>query len=64
MKNNTAPATLEMQALGRIEKKLDGLDGRMDGMERRASVAGTVSGSLAGGIVASAIYLIKAKMGW
>ena len=62
------PATLELQALARIEKKVDGVAGCLEGIERRAAlvgaVAGGVSGGLAGGIVSTAIFYIKAKMGW
>ncbi|GFK94436.1 hypothetical protein NNJEOMEG_02281 [Fundidesulfovibrio magnetotacticus] len=58
-----------MQALARIEDKLDTLDVRLDGMERRAmtagAVAGGISGGLVGGVVTTAVLYIKAKfLGW
>lgn len=62
------PATPEMQALARIEKKVDGVSESLSGIERRAAVAGAVaggvSGGLTGGIVATAIMYIKIKLGW
>jgi len=62
------PATPEMQALARIEKKVDGVSESLSGMERRAAVAGAVaggvSGGLTGGIVATAVLYIKIKLGF
>lgn len=62
------PATPEMQALSRIETKVDGVAGCLKNIERRAAVvgavAGGVSGGLVGGIVSTAILSIKIKMGW
>ena len=61
-------ATPEMEALSRIETKVDGVAGCLKNMERRAAVAGAVaggvSGGLTGGIVATAVLYIKIKMGW
>jgi len=61
-------STPEMQALSRIETKVDGVAGSLKNIERRAVVAGAVaggfSGGLVGGIVSTAILSIKIKMGW
>lgn len=53
--------TPELALLYRIDHKLDALDARMGGMERRAVVAGAVAGGVSGGVVAVAIGYIKAK---
>ncbi|MFZ5427094.1 MAG: hypothetical protein ACOZEN_08965 [Thermodesulfobacteriota bacterium] len=62
------PATPEMQVLARIEKKVDCVAECLEGMERRAAVAGAVAGSvsggLTGGIVATAVLYIKLKLGF
>lgn len=42
-----------------IKARLDGIDGRLRGVEKQAAV----SGALSGGIVAVCIGLIKARLG-
>ncbi|WP_027181638.1 hypothetical protein [Oleidesulfovibrio alaskensis] len=64
----TEARTQELMLLERMDAKLDALDKRMDGMDRRAASAGAVAGGVAGGItgalVASSIAYIKATLGW
>ena len=59
-----AGETTEVALLRRIDGKMDTVVGRLDAVERRATVAGACSGSLAGGVVALTIGYIRAKMGW
>ena len=54
----------ELALLRRIDGKVDHLTTRLDAVDRRAAIAGAMSGSLAGGVVSLAIGYIRAKMGW
>ncbi|MBI4804450.1 MAG: hypothetical protein HY795_04360 [Desulfovibrio sp.] len=56
-------AQTELELLRSIDGKVDSLGDRLDSVNRRAVVAGGLSGSLAGGIVATAICYLKAKWG-
>ncbi|MGE4539225.1 MAG: hypothetical protein AB7D37_19320 [Desulfovibrio sp.] len=54
----------ELALLRRIDGKVDCLTTRLDAVDKRAAMAGAVSGSVAGGVVAVAINYIRVKMGW
>jgi hypothetical protein len=54
----------ELELLRRIDGKVDKVTAQLDAVDRRACLAGGLSGSVAGGVVAIAIGYIKAKMGW
>jgi hypothetical protein len=54
----------ELALLRRIDGKVDKVTAQLDAVDRRAAVAGGISGSVAGGVVALAVGYIKAKMGW
>ena len=64
MSEEQAGQSTELALLRRIDGKMDNLTSRLDAVDRRAAVAGAVSGSVAGGVVTIAIGYIRAKMGW
>lgn len=60
MSEEQAGQSTELALLRRIDGKMDNLTVRLDAVDRRAAVAGAVSG----GVVAVAVGYIRAKMGW
>ncbi|EFL52022.1 conserved hypothetical protein [Solidesulfovibrio fructosivorans JJ]] len=64
MSDDLAGQSTELALLRRIDAKMDKMAARIDAVDRRAAIAGGVSGTIAGGVVAIAVEYIKAKMGW
>ena len=64
MSEDQAGQSTEVALLLRIDGKMDKVAERIDAVGRRAVIAGGLSGSMAGGVVAVAIHYIKMKMGW
>lgn len=50
--------------LGQISGSVLRIEQRIDAMEKRAVLNGAVSGAISGGLVATAIQLIKSRMGF
>jgi len=64
MRGRENEESTEVTLLKRIDGKVDKVTAQLDAVGRRAAVAGGLSGSIAGGLVAIAVSYIKAKMGW
>lgn len=64
MKEQETEESTEVALLRRIDGKVDKVAEQLDGVGRRAVVAGGLSGSIAGSVVALGINYIKIKMGW